>query len=155
MKITKLLTTFLCAGLMLAAMLTLSACMKEEDYYTKSEVDVLRAELEALADTKAEECEAAIEALKAEHAAKISALEAESASNKAKIEELTEEYNAKIAELEDKNAANEEKIEELAEEYDDKITELIKIINKLLDIDSPSEENSQEIFPIIPLDPMD
>ena len=116
MKIRKILTILLCATLMMAAVLTLSSCMMEEDYYTKSEVDAL-------------------------------------------IETLKEEYDAKIAELEEKNTANEEKIEDLTEEYDNKITELIKIIEKILGIDSPSEENNEkgnsEIqFPMVPVKPI-
>ena len=78
MKIKKILTILLCAALMFTAILTLSSCMKEEDYYTKSEVDAL------------------IETLKEEYDAKIAELEEKNTANEEKIEDLTEEYDNKI-----------------------------------------------------------
>ena len=112
MKRTKILTALVISLITAALAFTLSSCMKEEDYHTKTDVDALVAGLEAAMNNKAAANEAAITALKAEYEAKIAELEATDEDAKAELEELTATYNSKVAELEaeDKENGKHEKI---------------------------------------------
>ncbi|MBO7304294.1 MAG: hypothetical protein J6V09_03650, partial [Clostridia bacterium] len=106
MKIRKISGIVLSLALAIATLLTLSSCMKEEDYYTKTDVDSFVAELQAALATKESQMNAAIDALKADYGTKISALETENEARKSEISELTATYNAKVEALEKADADN-------------------------------------------------
>ena len=123
----------------LAALFCLTACMEEEDYYTKDKVDASlteveskvsasKAELESKLDAsvdalekelaeKTEQNKEAIASLKLDYDAKISLLEKSSADNKAAIESLTATYTAKVEALEAKDKATAEELAALKTKY--------------------------------------
>ena len=109
----------------------LAACMNEEDYYTKGDVDALVADLEAELSTKTSETNAAIAALKAEYEATKSVLEATAKANTDRIVQLTVDYNVKVAALEKADADNAAALAELKAKYDADLA----ILNKA-DIDN-------------------
>ena len=118
MKVRKIYQLVLCFIFALSMIFALAACMNEEDYYTKGDVDALVADLEAELLSKTDETNAAINALKAEHEAEISAIEANVKANSNKITELTIEYNVKLAALEKADKDNADEIAALKADYD-------------------------------------
>ena len=97
------LVTLIAALLCLCLCGTLASCVKEEDVYTKTDVDSIITKLEAEISVKAAENEAAIDTLRSQYNAKIAELEAQNAENKTAIEALTNAYNTKVTELENKD----------------------------------------------------
>ena len=118
MKGRKIYKLVLCFIFALSMIFALAACMNEEDYYTKGDVDALVADLEAELSTKASETSAAISALKAEYEAAKSVLEATAKANTDKIVQLTVDYNVKVAALEKADADNTAALAELKAKYD-------------------------------------
>ena len=118
MKGRKIYKLVLCFIFALSMIFALAACMDEEDYYTKGDVDALVADLEAELSTKASETNAAISALKAEYEATKSVLEATAKANTDKIVQLTVDYNVKVAALEKADADNAAALAELKAKYD-------------------------------------
>ena len=115
MKRTKLATVLLVLCTVLSIGLT--ACMKEEDYYKKTDVDYLIAELTTVLNEKTATNEAAIATLRAEYATKIAALEATDTEYKAAFETLTATYEAKVEALEKADADNAAELAELKATY--------------------------------------
>ena len=124
----KTLVSVLLVVLCVCLTITLGSCMKEEDYYTKSNVDSIIAELEAALTEKDAENEAALNALKAEYGEKIAELEGGISDNKNAIAGLTTEYNAKVAELEAADKATNDALAALAEQYA-KDLEALKVVD--------------------------
>ena len=120
----KTLVSVLLVVLCVCLTITLGSCMKEEDYYTKSNVDSIIAELEAALTEKDAENETALNALQAEYGEKVAELEGGINDNKNAIAGLTTEYNAKVAELEAADKATNEALATLKSEYDAEIEAL-------------------------------
>ena len=108
----KLLTALTLTLTALFLTLSLSSCMKAEDYYTRADVEALITELNTALSAKEEACNAKIQALREEYEAKVAELEAAGAENAAAIADLTATYEAKVAEIE---ADYEEKFESVNE----------------------------------------
>ena len=106
--------------------LGLTACMKEEDYYKKTDVDALIAELTTVLNEKTATNEAAIAALRAEYATKIAALEVAGAEQKAALTVLQATYEIKVAALEKADADNAAELAELKATYATDLTALQK-----------------------------
>ena len=103
----RIVLTLIFLALLIAAVVALPSCMNEEDYYDKTKVDSLIAEIEEAIKTKTEANEAAITLLTEQYTAKIAELEAKDTETKNALDALTAQYNAKVAELEGKaNATN-------------------------------------------------
>ena len=124
MKGRKIYQLVLCFIFALSMIFALAACMNEEDYYTKGDVDALVADLEAELSTRASETNAAISALKAEYEATKSVLEATAKANTDRIVQLTVDYNVKVAALEKADKDNADEIAALKLSYE---TELAKL----------------------------
>ena len=124
MKARKISTVVLCIVFALSMIFTLTACMSEDDYYNKGDVDSLVAELQAELSSKTNETNAAIAALKAENEAEISAIEANVKANSNKITELTIEYNVKLAALEKADKDNADEIAALKADYEAELAKL-------------------------------
>ena len=121
----KLLRFALAFILCIGAAFSLSACMKEEDYYTKAEVDALIAELNTALASKEEACNAKISALRDEYEAKVAELEAADAENAEAIAALEAEYAEKVAELEAADALTAEALAALTTKYEKDLADLL------------------------------
>ena len=129
MKNQKLFKTLAFALIVVVLAITMSACMKEEDYYTKSDVESLIETLETkLLDNKTE-LDVKIDELKAEYEAKVTELQIKDSENKAALEALEAEYTAKVTELEASDKANADALATLKAEYEAKVTELNGLIS--------------------------
>ena len=121
----KLLRFALAFILCIGAAFSLSACMKEEDYYTKADVDALIAELNTALAAKEEACNAKISALRDEYEAKVAELEAADAENTEAIAALEAEYAEKVAELEAADALTAEALAALTTKYEKDLADLL------------------------------
>lgn len=92
MKNTRISLAFLLIVLMLAVLFSMTACLSEEDVYTREQVESMLAELNGALKAKDEKADADIRAAVAEYTAKISALEAALASDKAELSALKSDY---------------------------------------------------------------
>ncbi len=124
MKGRKISTVVLCIVFALSIIFTLTACMNEDDYYNKGDIDSLVDELQAELLSKTNETNAAITALKAEYEAEKAVLQATAKSNTDKIAQLTVDYSVKVAALEKADADNSAEIAALKSSYE---TELAKL----------------------------
>ena len=95
----KFLSTAL-AILMVASVFLMTGCMKEEDYYTKGDVDGFVTNLQNEIASKNDAALAEISGLKAIYEAKVALLDKEDEDLKAELKNLTDDYNAKVKELE-------------------------------------------------------
>ncbi len=116
------------ALLCLATVFALTACMHEDDYYTKDQVNdsvsnlesKLNASVDSLQEKLEEKAEAnkdAITLLKAEYQAKISVLEKADIDNKAALDALTATYMAKVTALELADKATADELAALKTQY--------------------------------------
>ena len=117
MKNKGLYKALLLVVLSLVMVLSLAACMKKEDYYTKGDVEALIKVLEtALSETSAAS-NAKIEALETEYLTKLEELEVEDAATVAAIEALTATYHSKVTELAAADKANGDALKALRQQY--------------------------------------
>ncbi len=113
-KQMKKLSITVLAMLLCVSMLLMSSCMKEEDYYTKNDIDTLEKDLK---DDISSKNDTKIDGLRAEYEAKIAALE------KAMTDEIAA-YEEKLAALNSSTSANAEDISALEAELETKIAGL-------------------------------
>ena len=103
---------------MVVSTFLMTACMKEENYYTKTDVDSVMGSLQNEINATRDDAATKIDTLKAEYDEKIAALEAEDAKIKEEIKSLTDAYNAKVEELEAAYKANADALATHKAEYE-------------------------------------
>ena len=103
---------------MVVSTFLMTACMKEENYYTKTDVDSVMGSLQNEINATRDDAATKIDTLKAEYDEKIAALEAEDAKIKEEIKSLTDAYNAKVEELEAADKANADALAAHKAEYE-------------------------------------
>ena len=111
---------------MVVSAFVMSGCVKEEDGYTKSEIDGFVNYLKDEISSKNELSTTKIESLKMVYEAKIALLEKADEDYKTELKTLTDDYNEKVAEVEAAILAAAEAFEIYRAEYEDKLALLIE-----------------------------